>query len=389
MSVLLVTGTYSTPVAETQRGTGEQADETRVLTLAPVSVLHIAAGVFAAFFLVEFVSHLSETLTRVALGLVFAFGLDPVVVRLQRRIACTRGIAVAIVGVIAVTVFALLVAFAGPSAVRQAEKSSRELPATVERLSTLPLVGNVLEEVDASQRIRDWAADLPTRINDNSITGLVQTLVGSLVAGFTVIFVGLAVLLDGESLVRRLGYLVPRSHRDAGAMAGRVFYRTIGAYFAGSLVVASMASMFVLTVGLALGVPLTPIAALWVLIVGFIPQIGGFLGASMFTLLGFGRGPGTALLCLVLYWMYMTFENHVIQPAVVGNAVNMSAPATMLAALIGGAAAGVPGAILATPVAGTVKAVYMEVHEPGSTVRKPRVGLISGAWKKLRARLGR
>jgi hypothetical protein len=50
----------------------------------------------------------------------------------------------------------------------------------------------------------------------------------------------------------------------------------------------------------------------------------------------------------------------VISPAIVGRAVNLSPPSTMLAALVGGAAAGVPGALVATPLLGAVKAIYLD-----------------------------
>ena len=49
-----------------------------------------------------------------------------------------------------------------------------------------------------------------------------------------------------------------------------------------------------------------------------------------------------------------------VGPAIVGSAVNLTPPATMLAALIGGAAAGVPGALVATPLLGAGKALYLE-----------------------------
>jgi len=52
----------------------------------------------------------------------------------------------------------------------------------------------------------------------------------------------------------------------------------------------------------------------------------------------------------------------VIQPTVIGRAVNLTPPTTMLAALIGGAAAGVPGALVATPLVGAVKSVWLDVH---------------------------
>lgn len=157
--------------------------------------------------------------------------------------------------------------------------------------------------------------------------------------------------------------LIPEQHKERAALVGNVFRRTIGAYFAGSLLVSGMAATFVLTVGLALGVPPAPIAAIWVLVVSLIPQIGGFLSVAFFSLLGFAEGPGTGVACFLLYMTYMTIENHVLQPLIVGKAVDLSAAATMLAALIGAAVAGVPGAIIATPLVGTVKALHAELTD--------------------------
>jgi predicted PurR-regulated permease PerM len=348
------------------------------------TAVRLALGLFIAYFAVQFARSIPETATRVLLGLVFAFAFDPIVTRLQRRLNTTRGIAVTVVGVLTLALFSVLVAIAGPSAVREAANSSRDLPETVDKLTELPLLGSVLDRLDAPERIREWVADAPSQLSDQSISNFVEAVIGGMATGGTVIVVGVAVLLDGEALVRRLRQLVPRARRQQADLVGRLFQRTIGAYFAGSLLVASLAATFVLIVGLSLNVPLTPIAALWVLIVGFIPQIGGFLAASVFTVLALGRGPGTALLCLVLYWAYMTFENHVIQPAIVGNAVNLSAPATMLAALIGGSAMGVPGAILATPVAATVKALYLELKQPGSTEQEKRPSVLSRLWHRIK-----
>ena len=115
---------------------------------------------------------------------------------------------------------------------------------------------------------------------------------------------------------------------------------------------ASLTATYVLTIGLAFSVPLAPLAAMWVLAVNLIPQIGGFLGGSLFTLLAFTASATTGVICLILFLVWMNLENHVITPAIVGQAVDLSPPATMLAAIIGGAAAGVPGALVATPLVG-------------------------------------
>ena len=116
---------------------------------------------------------------------------------------------------------------------------------------------------------------------------------------------------------------------------------------------------YILAVGLVLGVPLILLAALWVAITNLIPQIGGFLGGAVFVTLALTESALTGVIALGLFMAYMSTENYLIQPAVVGRAVNLSPPTTMMAAIIGGTAAGVPGALVATPLVGSVKALYL------------------------------
>jgi predicted PurR-regulated permease PerM len=68
------------------------------------------------------------------------------------------------------------------------------------------------------------------------------------------------------------------------------------------------------------------------------------------------------VIALAVFLGYQQLENHVIQPTIVGRAVHLTPPTTMLAALIGGAAAGVPGALVATPLLGAAKSVWLDVY---------------------------
>jgi predicted PurR-regulated permease PerM len=322
----------------------------------------IAGGLFVSFVLVGLVRNIPDSLTRVGVGFLLAFALDPVVVRLRDRLGCSRPMAVAIVSLVVVAMFGLLVFILGPPAVEQAEEFGRELPETVESAYDFPLVGSWLEHRDAAVEVREWAADLPARVDTDSITQLARSVLDGVLAALMVLVVGLATLVDGDRLVLRLRAALPQSIEPAAVRVGRTFYRTLGAYFAGSLLVASLAAIFILTVGLAFQVPLAPAAALWMLVVNLIPQIGGALGGGFFVILALTQGLTTGLICGVLYIIYMNVENHVIQPTIVGQAVDLSPPATMLAALVGGSAAGIPGALVATPLAGAAKSLYLELR---------------------------
>jgi predicted PurR-regulated permease PerM len=69
--------------------------------------------------------------------------------------------------------------------------------------------------------------------------------------------------------------------------------------------------------------------------------------------------------------LYLQFENHILSPLVVGKAVSLSPPATMIAALVGVSVAGVVGGLLAVPVVGAAKAVYLELRPSPAPAASP------------------
>ena len=58
-----------------------------------------------------------------------------------------------------------------------------------------------------------------------------------------------------------------------------------------------------------------------------------------------------------------------IQPVIIGRAVQLSPPATMVAALIGVSAGGVVGALFAVPILGASKAIYLALRDGAGTAR--------------------
>ena len=350
------------PEGTDPRTVAAEADSTQpgfTFDLEPTSALLVAAvgGLCVTIFAVLRSS--PETVTRVGIGVVFAVALNPVVSRIERRVH-DRGAAVAVVATSLVGAFAIVLTVLAPHAISQARDFSSELPSTVEELYSWPVVGPRLERADAATRVEEWVNDLPARLDDDTLTSLADAVLGGALAAVIVLVTALVVLLDGTSLVKRFAALALPSQREGMQRVGQIVYRTFGSYFAGSLFVAVLNGLVVLTAGLLLGVPLAPLAGVWAALTNLIPQVGGFLGGSFFVLLALTKSPLTALIAAAIFLGYQQLENNVIQPAIIGTAVNLTPPTTMLAALIGGAAAGVPGALVATPLVGAMKALYLQ-----------------------------
>ena len=82
----------------------------------------------------------------------------------------------------------------------------------------------------------------------------------------------------------------------------------------------------------------------------------------------------------------MNLENHVIQPAIVGRSVDLTPPTTMVAAFVGGAIAGIPGALVATPFVGAAKAIYLEARGRPTPDDPAPIGLVRHARDLLQRR---
>lgn len=313
-------------------------------------------------------------LTRIGIGLVIALALDPLTNAVGRGLGIRRGFAVGIVALGVFGLATLLIAVLAPRAVTEASKFSEQLPDTINELEQLPLVGGYLRDNEIAEKAQQWVRDLPEQFTDERVAEVAGTLVSGVASVAIVVVVAIAVLIDGESLLARMRRLLTPPRRAQADYVGGVIYRTLGRYFGGSITVAILMGLYVLALGLLLGIPLIPLAAIWAMLTDLIPQIGGFLGGSFLVLLALTEGVPTALIAAAAFVLYMNFENHVIQPAIVGRSVNLTAPTTMVAAFVGAAVAGVPGALVATPLVGAAKAIYLETRGMEQPEPERRVG---------------
>jgi predicted PurR-regulated permease PerM len=335
--------------------------------------------------LVGIVRAAPRTMTWLVIGGLLALALDPLVNRVEQQLSSRRGPALLIVLAGFGTAVALLAIVLGPETVRQARTLSDDIPAVAADLADLPVIGPTLENQDIPNRVEGWLNDLPDNVagETTSIESAARSAANGLIAAGATLLIAVTLLLDGERLIRALRRLVPPSRRRRADELGSLTYEIVGRYFAGSVFVATLHGVYVLIVGLALGVPLAPLLAVWAAVFNLVPQIGGAVGGIPFVLLAFTQGAGTGALAAVLFLVYMNFENHVLQPVIIGEAVDLSAPTTMVAAIVGVSVAGVPGALVAVPLVGVSKAFYLEAR---GIARQPASPPPDGLLSRLRRR---
>jgi predicted PurR-regulated permease PerM len=331
-----------------------------LLTLAGVAT--VLAAVWAVF----------NVVILVLLAAVLAIGLDPAVRRIE-RLGASRGRGVTLIFLGALLLVVLFMVLVIPPLVRQVGELADDIPGYVQTLSERDdAIGRYFREEDVAQRLREFIGDIPSRISSSfgTILGVAKGVTATIFNVFTVAILTIYFMLSLPRMRKTAAVaFAPSARERAEAVMDQAILR-IGGYVAGILTTASIAGVsalvFLTILNLVgLDVPFAFPLAIWAALMGLIPAVGAYIGAAPAVIVGYFQSPLTGTLILVYFLVYQQIENYAIQPRVMKNAVNLSPAAVIVATLVFGSLGGVAGAVLALPLAATIKVVIVEVFLRG------------------------
>jgi predicted PurR-regulated permease PerM len=196
------------------------------------------------------------------------------------------------------------------------------------------------------------------------VLGVVRSVVTAVAGTVTVIFLTFFMLLEGPRTLGGVMGMLPESSRPRYERVGREIYRTISGYVTGNLLISVVAGVLATIVLFAVGSEFAVALGVVVAILDLIPLAGATLAAIIAaTVVFIETNWFRCLIVIVFFIAYQQFENHVLQPLVYGRTVQLSPLAVLCAVLIGAQLAGILGALLAIPVAGSLIAIGREINE--------------------------
>lgn len=146
--------------------------------------------------------------------------------------------------------------------------------------------------------------------------------------------------------------------------AGRRAWRTVGAYMRGTAIVAAVDAVLIGAAAAILGVPLAPAIGVVTFLAGFFPIVGAVTAGIVAVLVALAaEGLTTALILGAVVIAVQQLEGDLLQPLVVGRALRLHPLVVLLGVAAGGAAAGIPGALVAVPLIAAATAVGGYVRE--------------------------
>jgi predicted PurR-regulated permease PerM len=339
--------------------------EVRVVAVRPRTILLILGITVLVGLALALVYLAWRPLTWILIATLLAAALNPAVEAIERR-GLARVWAATIVFVIALLVVTGIGFLIIPPLVTQVTDFGNAVPDLIDDLTAGrgPL-GWLQDEYQIVDRIREAIE----KQGVGGILGLggpvldvVRSVVTAVVGAITIIFLTYFMLLEGPRTIRGILGLLPESTRPRYERVGRDIYRAISGYVTGNLLISLMAGTLSTIVLFAVGSEYAVALGLLVAVLDLIPLAGATLAAILVSTVIFIETDWLRCLIVIGFFIgYQQFENHVLQPLVYGRTVQLSPLAVLCAVLIGAQLAGILGALLAIPIAGSLIAIVREV----------------------------
>ena len=338
-------------------------DPPRVVEIV-VSVPTVAKAL-GIFFGVLLVYLAKDALLSILLSLVFVLGLDPPVAALERRGWGRGRAAMSVLGALLLLVF-IIVVWAAKPLWEEIQTFVGNLPAWVQEAKNSGVLADVDKGTEAFSKLQQLLADAAKALPSSAMNllGAAAGALGQVFQLVTLLFLTLFGLIAKPQLVRAGTELMRPPHASRFERVLKECSEAISYSLIGNVVISVIAGSVIFVAATIVGAPSPIVLAVIVGLFDLIPQVGSAIAAfivCIITLIAEGWGPALALLAVIL--VYQQVENYMIQPAVMRQAVELSGFATIAVVMLGGALLGVVGAVLAVPVAASVKIVMREVTD--------------------------
>jgi predicted PurR-regulated permease PerM len=205
-----------------------------------------------------------------------------------------------------------------------------------------------------SQNLLNYISQHKSVVAGTVLTGgkyLTEILAGLVLT----LFISFFLMKDGHKIWSWLiSGMSPRAQRRMHH-AGDQAWRALVNYVHGTVVVAAIHAVILGVTLWLLGVPLLVPLIVLVFLAAFVPILGILIAGGLAILVTLAtKGWVAAVILLAVLIVENQIEGHLLQPLVVGRIIRLHPLAIILVLAVGAIVAGIPGAIIAVPVAAVI-----------------------------------
>ena len=330
----------------------------------------VTIGALLALTMLQALASASAVFILIIISIFLAAGLNPAVMFFQNR-GLNRGASVGAVMASVLLFVAAFIAIAVPPLIDQGNQLLDNAPALIKDLNNNAFINDLNNKygvIDSLQtKIDSLIKDGQFAITAfGGVIGVGKAVVSGLVSTITILVLTLYFLASLPQVINIGLRFVPATRRDRVSKLTNAIVGRIGSFVGGQAIIAALAATFILIMGLIVGMPYPGPLAMVVLICGFIPLVGHFIGMSIVTVVSLTDSLTTAAIALGAYILYVQIENYVITPRIMRKSLAIPGLVTIIAALLGASLLGLVGGLLAVPIAAAVLLILDEVVFPRS-----------------------
>lgn len=307
-------------------------------------------------------SHITLVIIPLGIAVLLAMLLNPVVNQLRRFIPMLpRGLSAVLVVVFFLGITATVVSFAISELINSADHFKGFIEQSVQIVSTwlerspLRIDGDAVS--DLQNQAIGWVQSNWQGITNNALT--IGSNVATLGTGGLLLLFGLIFFLaDGRKIWRWVVRLLPAFAEEPTYQAFRRGAKSLSAYVHTMLLVACFDATVIGLASFFLGVPLLFPIVILIFLGVFIPLVGPVLTGSIVVLVALAsKGVSVALVLAVIVFVTQQIDANILQPLLLGNAVNIHPLAILVSIMVGSTLFGLVGMVFAVPTVALINSV--------------------------------
>jgi len=328
----------------------------------------VTVGALLALTTLRALASASAVFILIIISIFLAAGLNPTVIFFQNR-GLKRGAAVGAVMASVLLFVGLFIAIAVPPLLDQGNQLLENAPQLIRDLNNnafindlnikYGVIDSLQTKVDAIIKDGQFAITA-----FGGVIGVGKAVVSGLVSTITILILTLYFLASLPQVIEIGLKFVPASRRSRVSKLVNAIISRVGSFVGGQAIIAALAAIFILIMGLIIGMPYAGPLAIIVLVCGFIPLVGHFIGMTIVTLVSLTASLSIAAIALASYIIYVQIENYVITPRIMKRSLSIPGLVTIIAALLGTSLLGLIGGLLAVPIAAAILLILDEVVFP-------------------------
>jgi predicted PurR-regulated permease PerM len=326
------------------------------------AALMFTLGGATAYILLRAIEELRSVLIMLALSLLIALTLDPLVSLMQRG-PVPRWAAAVLAWLVAAVVLLAPVVLTINAASTQLPDLIKALPGLLAKAEdNLGSVGDRLRDATSGSSSSTSSISV-----DSALTYLLKggQVVFSTVTDVSVVAaLSLWLLIALPRLVDFFYRLVPRTRRPTVERLTVDVLHQVSRFMLANVATSVLAGLATWAWAFGWGIPYAVLLGALVAVLDLIPTVGSTVGGIAVSLIALSVNLGTAIATAIFYIVFRLVEDYVIQPRALKFSVELPGVITVPAVLLGAAVLGVPGALFAVPAALVIRVLIRDLAMP-------------------------